>query len=594
MRRTVMVVVFFAIFWGAWNESSLKAQKSPFKVLKKLSEKADIDALFKAKPALTTSLADAATAVPFLDDFQPGGFEPLSLQPRGSGGTFLIKKGGLYVFEAESYCLKAGTRGPGHGEGYLQAPLKGPRAEIIRGILFHAADYPEVSQKDIQVLLWAILAHAKIDHKSGKLLKTAMVLLTPKEILETNGGALGILSDKGLEKVLDKVSPALRNVYKAEAELRNALSHAEASYEELERIAVLSGEAAAGDEGPEVPRGRWSYNPKGYFIRYFPEGYSRTVIEIYQPEVFTVERDPLGRVTTIAHPDGERVEIEYKARGEAPAVPGDTAMSACAVGAIRLAYVYPREIGRIVEAECPDPGWTLSGNSGGKGRPLPEYEGFPALANRYEASLKHKAEIKDLLDGLKKTGRKIHAGDIDEKQWERIMSLYHVVEVLKLAAAEEKLKHPDWMSDPVELAYRAWQAELVKALKVPPAGAQNEADAADPGRGPSLPVLFTCAGGEDDDGGFEPIDLSPDGAQPGNPGSQRGGNSNRGTKENEKCDGEYNGCKLVARQDCDFCFADCLMMEKVSASRLCIVDCQRKYRQDQKDCQTMVRNCKGL
>jgi len=45
---------------------------------------------------------------------------------------------------------------------------------------------------------------------------------------------------------------------------------------------MLAGLAPAPD--PEVPSGIWSLHPDGYYIRFYPHGYSQTTTQIYVPK----------------------------------------------------------------------------------------------------------------------------------------------------------------------------------------------------------------------------------------------------------------------------------------------------------------------
>src|SRR5438128_699500 len=111
--------------------------------------------------ALSPTLNDASTWIAFVVDFQPIYPHPL---PAPRGGGLIALPAGAYAYVAQTYCLRPGTYGPGHtergvaknGSGYLYAPLRGPRAAIVGSVLRRSADHPEIGQKDIQVLLWAI------------------------------------------------------------------------------------------------------------------------------------------------------------------------------------------------------------------------------------------------------------------------------------------------------------------------------------------------------------------------------------------------------------------------------------------------------
>jgi hypothetical protein len=52
----------------------------------------------------------------------------------------------------------------------------------------------------------------------------------------------------------------------------------------MERVAVLSGAVPMGPGSQDIPSGRWSLHPDGYYIRYVPQGYSHTVVGIWVPQ----------------------------------------------------------------------------------------------------------------------------------------------------------------------------------------------------------------------------------------------------------------------------------------------------------------------
>ena len=49
-----------------------------------------LDKILKREPALTTSISDAVTGVPFLDDYNPKITSSLSLEPRNSEGSYVF------------------------------------------------------------------------------------------------------------------------------------------------------------------------------------------------------------------------------------------------------------------------------------------------------------------------------------------------------------------------------------------------------------------------------------------------------------------------------------------------------------------------
>ena len=240
--------------------------------------------LLGGKEPITTSLPDAKWGDGSKDGFTPR--EPerslMTLQRTPTGGFVL--QPGYYGMQTQSYCLKAGTHGPGGGDGYLYAPPKGPAEDPVMSIVRNSVQHPEIHQHDIQVLLWAIIARAKFEDLSSDLKATAGRLLTPKQLASLNRNALDALSGNALTDALGGVPGPLRQIAQAEANLRQMLTTPGASYAEMERVAVLSGAAPRGDGSLDVPSGRWSVHPDGYYVRYIPSGYSSTRVEIWVPQ----------------------------------------------------------------------------------------------------------------------------------------------------------------------------------------------------------------------------------------------------------------------------------------------------------------------
>ena len=236
------------------------------------------------KPPITTSLPDAKWGDASKDGFTPR--EParalMTLQRTPNGGFVL--QPGYYIMQTQSYCLKAGTHGPGGGDGYLYAPTKGPAEDAVISIVRNSVQHPEIEQHDIQVLLWAIIARAKFEDLQPQLKATAAKLLTPRQLASLNRNALDVLSGNALTDALGGVPEPLRQIAQAEAELRQMLTTPGASFAEMERVAVLSGAAPLGEGSMEVPSGRWSMHPDGYYVRYIPSGYSSTRVEIWVPQ----------------------------------------------------------------------------------------------------------------------------------------------------------------------------------------------------------------------------------------------------------------------------------------------------------------------
>lgn len=266
-----------------------------------------LDSLFKDDPPITTSFSDARNEIVLPDNFALEPVSSLASLPRGPHGGFLLSPG-FYEAELQSYCLRAGTHGPSRGQGYLWAPLKGSREPMIRHILQQSVQYPEVDQQEIQALIWSILARARFSDLPPSMQQLASQLLTPEDIAELNGGALGFIPPEVFNQVTANLPTPVRQVLEAENQLRQLLRQATGDFVALEQIAVLAGDPPVGS-GPEVPLGRWSQHPDGFYVRYFPASYRQTRVQVYVPEVLVTSKefDPATQVAVPSNTSSQRL-----------------------------------------------------------------------------------------------------------------------------------------------------------------------------------------------------------------------------------------------------------------------------------------------
>ncbi|HEY1801301.1 MAG TPA: hypothetical protein VGG46_10245 [Terriglobales bacterium] len=291
----------------------------------KISLGNDIPFDLMGKQPISTSFADTDQEVSLPDSFSPQTYTPLASMNVGPHGGYLLQPG-AYEAVVESFCLHAGTHGPSSGDGYLYAPLKGAKAEIIQSILRGVAQHRDVPQPQIQTLIWAIEARAKLENLSPTLQLVAAELLTKKELLDLNGGALGLVPGAVWDKALQSAPPEARNLLQVEAEIRSKLASADSSFADIEKIAILAG--PANHDGISVPRGRWASHPGGFFVRYLPDGYTKMKIQVYVPAhsarnggartlfgsfvtvgAFSVEFDPTGDVAMPADTGAQRLGL---------------------------------------------------------------------------------------------------------------------------------------------------------------------------------------------------------------------------------------------------------------------------------------------
>jgi hypothetical protein len=269
-------------------------------------------ALPKNPDGLSTSFDNAYSANILLDDFEPS---PSEMREAKFGPDGIEITTGFYDLKLQSYCLQAGTYQPKpKGSGYLMAPLEGPRAEIVKRILVNSANAPDIPQPQIQALLWAVLSNAKLDRMPPQYQANARRLLSAQDLYALNGGAVGLIPDRVMRMVLDKanknVPQAYRDMVRSYASLKSKLESGVSTFEELERIAVFTGDPAGGDTGNVKP-GQWMLRPGGYFIRVLPSGYSKTRVQIYRPLAPTLVRNDAGALTEVDFNDGYKVKTEY-------------------------------------------------------------------------------------------------------------------------------------------------------------------------------------------------------------------------------------------------------------------------------------------
>jgi hypothetical protein len=476
--------------------------------------------LFEEGPTLTTSLEDAQFGVPFLDDFDPYFLTKMTHLPRGPNGDFLLVRPGVYQHNFESYCLHAGAYGPGSGEGYLFAPLKGPRAGVILSVLHGSFRHPDVPQQQIQSLIWAILARTKVSDMPTDLRGVARLLLAKKEISALNGGAVGQIPPELYDKVFGDVPAPLRRVYEAEAGLRSAFAQGVSEFGELERVAVLAGDPPETEEGPETPSGRWSYHPDGYFIRYFPTGYSKTRVQLYLPEPFTVERDDQGRITLVADQYGDRIEATYDDGIDPLSIAGDDGVQAYAFGSIRFVrrIVLPPEISIDREETWESTGMTLVGVPSGEGRVTESRGRFADIGARYEWAQSHRQEV----EGLVKAVADFGGGAATEGDLADIMDLAHFAVALKATLGEQLSEEP-WLGQQIGLVQKAWQRAVCRHLGTefePGAGGVARSGRA-PVRLASLDILPWLGTGTATANGDRAFGSDSGAAQPGDPDRQR-------------------------------------------------------------------------
>ena len=461
MRRSVFAVqaaLLLAVLLGMNPARPLEAGKHAW------SE----TGMFDAEPVLTTGLRDAVTEVPFLDGFDSQAATPMTVLPRTSEGGFVLARPENFLFECQSYCLNAGTYAPGEGRGgngYLYAPWRGPQAHIIRGILKKSCLHPEISQEDVQTLLWAVIARSGIRDLPREMKLTAAKLLAPAEILEVNSGALGWIAERLADKLLDRLPPIVRRIIEAEARLRELLTRAGASYDDLESVAVLKGDPPVEGGDRDIPSGRWSLHPDGYFIRYFPDGYTRLLIEINVPKDIKIEKDKDGRIIRMSDGQGCLLEAEYEDSLEPLAPVGRPGLRSCSFRALRFERPDRNNLGQMQKAARFDTGWTFVGLPGGEAEP-PEVPGrFAGFGKRLARAVSHEQDLEKLVNGLQSLKGRTGMISLASSGVTDILNIAHFCQSLEEVLEEEEEEEEASLAQAaLSLAYKAWMSSASRTL----------------------------------------------------------------------------------------------------------------------------------
>jgi hypothetical protein len=243
--------------------------------------------------AVTTSIKDAYSIVPWLDNFEDYG-DPQPVTDFNLGP-------GYYKTEIQTYCLHAGTYAPTEGSGYLIAPLLGNQSDLISNILKRSEDYPNIAQHDIQELIWGIEAGTKFTDYPVDYQARVKPLLTADEIAKLS---------VDLSPAFAMVPDELKDLAKTYSDMRKRMVDPNSNYQDLENIAVKNGIPPIGPGSKNVNPGNWAYMKDGFYIRTYPVGYPHTFIEIYRPSPVTTTRDDKNRITSFEN-DGCKMDIIY-------------------------------------------------------------------------------------------------------------------------------------------------------------------------------------------------------------------------------------------------------------------------------------------
>jgi hypothetical protein len=242
----------------------------------------------KGEPMLSSGLADSITGA----DTLPGSVDPdlklfsslLKLE-RVDDGAFILKTG-MYEAYLQGFSLDANDGGGNRTlGGWVPAPIHGKRGEVVASILKNAELHPDISQGDIQNLLWAVVAGTDLE-KMPQNLQQAAVRLLPADLAKSLQGP--VEAEKAKQSILGAINNRIKK-----SPLASGAAGAAGG------VATVLNPGPARSSLPPMPaglgyeRGKWVLMPGGFYLRYLPDGASKIRVELLVPEA-------VGNATT--HP----------------------------------------------------------------------------------------------------------------------------------------------------------------------------------------------------------------------------------------------------------------------------------------------------
>jgi hypothetical protein len=221
--------------------------------------------------------------------------EPLSMMelPRTPEGGFVLSPG-FYEAEFKTYCLQPGTPDPRQGDAYLQGPVTGYRKDIIESVLLNSKSYPDMNQRNVQLLLWSVVSGSDFNKLSPQVKNDAMKLLTPKQVFQLKGGVMGLI----------KTVSGSTGLLKGNGEMKRLFETGINSYESFERLAVLKEPAQIKRRG--VKYDQWYKQRENYYVRYFPVSYQKVRIQVYVPASLLDSNHLSGGEYVVFDPTGQQ------------------------------------------------------------------------------------------------------------------------------------------------------------------------------------------------------------------------------------------------------------------------------------------------
>lgn len=257
--------------------------------------------------AITTNFKDCNTVDIKQPEFASGkNFVSLCRESFNKDTGYVLTPG-YYQIQLKSFCLKAGTYAPSKGDGYLFAPLKGPKEEIINALVKNWYKHQDIPQEQVQSLVWAVIAKSSLKNLNTESKLVAARLLSKDQLLKLSKMGLDFIPADIMSKAKSNLPQPVQIALDAENKIRNFFSSSSSSYAELERLAMISG---VNPEKSAIQYGTWGLHPDGYWVAYEPHGYREMTVKIFVPENLTsVSFIPSDQVAVPANTSSQRLML---------------------------------------------------------------------------------------------------------------------------------------------------------------------------------------------------------------------------------------------------------------------------------------------
>jgi hypothetical protein len=263
-----------------------------------LGNAANIDLSAFTGATLSTSLSDAIHLSILPPSIEPQEFEPLLKLPRNDQGAFILKAGIFQVY-VESFSLEPYDPGTPRGLAFFPAPIKGRTAKVISDTLKYAELHPDVQQAWIQNFLGLTVYGKHLEEMPQPTQQAAAKILPKETLVLIHGASQGRKMRDFLLKQIGRQVGAKDP--KAAQEITGAINKEKQIDQAVGATAMIgalkNNAPALGIAADSAPRGSWAEMPGGFYVRYLPESYVRTKVQIIVPEAAMEHIDPKAPLT---------------------------------------------------------------------------------------------------------------------------------------------------------------------------------------------------------------------------------------------------------------------------------------------------------